>query len=43
MTDGTLVTYRYISSSRDRSPAVELRIKNLDRVKSQKIHFVARS
>lgn len=43
MADGTLVTYRYISSSKDRSPAVELRIKNLDRVKSQKIHFVARS
>lgn len=43
MADGTLITYRYISSSADRSPAVELKVKNLKQVKSQKIHFVKRS
>ena len=43
MNDGTLITYRYISSSADRSPVVELKIKNLKRVRTQKIHFVKRS
>lgn len=43
MSDGTLITYRYISSSADRSPVVELKIKNLKRVRTQKIHFVKRS
>lgn len=43
MRDGTLITYRYVSSSRDRSPAVELKVRDLKRVKSQKIHFVPRS
>ena len=40
MYDGTLITYRYISSSPDKSPVVELKINNFKRVKSQKIHFV---
>ena len=40
MRDGSKITYRWISSSKDRSPVVELTIRNFKRVKSQKIHFV---
>ncbi len=42
MRDRTEITYRWVSSSKDRSPAVELTVFNLDRVKNQKIHFVKR-
>lgn len=44
MSDGTIVTYREISSS-DGSPAVDINIKlskNSGGVKQQKIHFVKR-
>ena len=37
--DGTKISYRMISSS-DGSPVVELTIKDLKRVKDQKIHFI---
>ena len=37
--DGTKISYRMISTS-DGSPAIELTIKGLERVKDQKIHFV---
>ena len=40
MKDGTEIVYRWVSSSKDRSPAVEIFICNLKRVKNQKIHFV---
>ncbi len=40
MRDGSVVTHRYVSSSKDGSPAVELKVKNLSGIKSQKIHFV---
>lgn len=42
MADGTRITYRLISSSKDHSPVVELKVRNFKRVKSQKIHFVPR-
>jgi len=42
MADGTRIVFRYKSSS-DGSPVVELTIRGLNRVKSQKIHFVQRS
>ncbi len=42
MKDGTIIKYRMYSSSKDRSPVVELEISGLKRVKSQKIHFVQR-
>lgn len=40
MRDGSVISHRYISSSKDGSPVVELQVKNTPRVKSQKIHFV---
>lgn len=40
MRDGSVVTHRCVSSSKDGSPAVELKIKQASGVKSQKIHFV---
>ena len=40
MRDGSVITYRYISSSKNRSPVVELKVKGAYGVKSQKIHFV---
>lgn len=40
MRDGSIVTHRYFSSSADSSPVVELKVKNLPGIKSQKIHFV---
>lgn len=40
MGDGTIITYRYYSSSRDHSSVVEVSVRNFKRVKSQKIHFV---
>lgn len=40
MKDGTEIVYRWVSSSKDKSPVVEMTVFNLDRVKSQKIHFV---
>lgn len=43
MADGALITYRYASSSPDRSPVVELTAGKASGVKSQKIHFVKRS
>lgn len=43
MREGTLITYRFISSSRDRSPAVKLKVHDLKRIKTRKIHFVPRS
>lgn len=39
MRDGSIVTHRYISSSKDGSPVVELKVKNISGIKSQKIHF----
>ena len=42
MRDGTVVTHRFVSSSGDRSPVVELNVHNVSNVKSQKIHFVKR-
>ncbi|MDD7281664.1 MAG: hypothetical protein PUH10_06710 [Erysipelotrichaceae bacterium] len=42
MSDGTIITYREVSSS-DGSPAVDINIKkstNPSGVKSQKIHFI---
>lgn len=38
--DGSIVAYRLISSSKDKSPVVELKLKNVCSIKSQKIHFV---
>lgn len=43
MADGALITYRYASSSPDRSPVVELTAGKASGVKTQKIHFVKRS
>ncbi len=40
MRDGTVISYRFYSKSKDHSPVVELNISNFDAVKSQKIHFV---
>lgn len=40
MRDGSVITHRYVSSSKDKSPVVELKVKNVSGVKSQKIHFV---
>ena len=42
MRDGTEIVYRRVSSSKDKGPVVELTIHNLERIKSQKIHFVER-
>lgn len=42
MRDGTVITHRYVSGSKDRSPAVELNVHNVSGVRSQKIHFVKR-
>ena len=39
MKDGGIVSYRYYSSSNDRSPVVELKVRNIPGVRSQKIHF----
>ena len=40
MRDGSVISHRYVSSSKDGSPVVELKVKNASGVKSQKIHFV---
>ena len=40
MRDGSIVSHRYTSSSKDGSPVVELKVKNASGIKSQKIHFV---
>ena len=40
MRDGSVVTHRFFSSSKDRSPTVELKIVGTSKVKSLKIHFV---
>lgn len=40
MRDGSVVSHRYVSSSKDGSPVVELKVKNASGIKSQKIHFV---
>lgn len=40
MRDGSVITHRYVSSSEDRSPVVELKVKNAPGIRSQKIHFV---
>ena len=43
MTDGTVVTYREVSGSADKTPVVEINIrgsKNSGGVKGQKIHFI---
>ena len=42
MSDGTVITYRMRSSSRDHTPVVELQVHNMPSVKSQKIHFIPR-
>lgn len=39
MRDGSVITHRYYSSSKDRTPVVELNVHKLPDVKSQKIHF----
>ena len=40
MSDGTVITYRMRSSSKDHTPVVELKVHNMPSVKSQKIHFI---
>ena len=40
MRDGTRITFRPVSSSPDKSPAVDIRRVSSGRVKEQKIHFV---
>ena len=40
MRDGTVVTHRYYSSWKVKSPVVELNVHNVSGVRSQKIHFV---
>lgn len=40
MRDGSVVSHRYTSYSKDRSPVVELKVKNASGIKSQKIHFI---
>lgn len=40
MRDGSVVTHRFVSSSEDSSPVVELNVLGVSGVKSQKIHFV---
>lgn len=42
MSDGTIITYRMRSSSRDHTPVVELQVHNMPGVRSQKIHFIPR-
>lgn len=42
MRDGSIIAHRYVSSSRDGSPVVELKVKNVSGVRSQKIHFTKR-
>ena len=42
MSDGTVITYRMRSSSKDHTPVVELKVHNMPSVKSQKIHFIPR-
>lgn len=39
MRDGSIVTHRYVSSSKDGSPVVEIKVKYISGVRSQKIHF----
>jgi hypothetical protein len=40
MGDGSIVSHRLVSSSKGKSPVVELKVKNASGIKSQKIHFV---
>jgi len=43
MVDGTIVTWRNVSSSKDGSPAVNISVKYSDNhgdLKEQKIHFI---
>ncbi len=40
MRDGTTITIRPVSSSPDKSPAVDIKITSPGRVKGQKIHFI---
>lgn len=40
MWDGSIVSHRYTSSSDDGSSVVEMKVKNVSGIKSQKIHFV---
>lgn len=40
MRDGSIITHRFVSSSRDKSPVVELKVQNVPGIRSQKIHFV---
>lgn len=40
MRDGTTITIRPVSSSPDKSPAIDIRRVSLGRVKEQKIHFI---
>lgn len=43
MSDGTIITWRPVSSSKDKSPAVDINIifsKDHGGIKQQKIHFV---
>ena len=42
MSDGTIITYRMRSSSKDHTPVVELQVHNMPGVRSQKIHFIPR-
>ena len=43
MRDGGVVSYRYYSSSPDRSPVVELSLVKVPGVRDQKIHFVKKA
>ena len=40
MRDGTTITIRPVSSSLDKSPAIDIRRVSPGRVKEQKIHFI---
>ena len=40
MRDGTTITIRPVSSSPDKSPAIDISITSPGRVKGQKIHFI---
>ena len=40
MRDGNVVSHRFVSSSADHSPVVELKVHGIPGLRSQKIHFV---
>lgn len=40
MRDGSIVSHRLVSSSKGKSPVVELKARNAPGIKSLKMHFV---